>query len=83
MHYISDLVSHLNDYLQIALFTDYCPNGLQVEGKPDVKRVATAVSSSEKVIQEAIEKKADLLIVHHGLFWNKDSYVVTGPKLRK
>ncbi|MFV0339676.1 MAG: Nif3-like dinuclear metal center hexameric protein [Parachlamydiaceae bacterium] len=83
MHYISDLVSHLNDYLQIALFTDYCPNGLQVEGKHEVKRVATAVSASEKVIQEAIEKKADLLIVHHGLFWNKDSYVVTGPKMRK
>lgn len=83
MHCITDLLTHLNDYFQIALFSDYCPNGLQVEGKPQVVRVATAVSASENVINQAIDQKADLLIVHHGLFWNKDPYVITGPKRRK
>lgn len=83
MHCITDLLTHLNDYLQIALFSDYCPNGLQVEGKPQCVKVATAVSASENVINLAIDQKADLLIVHHGLFWNKDPYVITGPKRRK
>lgn len=83
MHYIADILSHLNDYLQIGLFQDYCPNGLQVEGKPSILRVATAVSASENIIQLAAEKKVDLLIVHHGIFWNKDPYVITGPKRRK
>lgn len=80
---IKDLLSHLNDYLQISLFSDYGPNGLQVEGKEQIKRIATAVSASQYVIEQAIEQKADLLVVHHGLFWNKDPYVVTGPKKRK
>lgn len=83
MHYITDLLSLLNDYLQVPLFQDYCPNGLQVEGKPQVSAVATAVSASENVIRHAIEKKADLLIVHHGLFWQKDSYVIDRSKKRK
>ena len=83
MHYITDLLSHLNDYLQIALFQDYGPNGLQVEGRPQLSAVATAVSASEKVIEQAIEKKAELLIVHHGLFWQKDSYVIERSKKRK
>jgi dinuclear metal center YbgI/SA1388 family protein len=83
MHYIADILSHLNDYLQAGQFQDYCPNGLQVEGKQNVSRVATAVSASENILKQAAEKKVDLLIVHHGMFWNKDPYVIFGPKKRK
>lgn len=83
MHYIADILSHLNDYLQAGQFQDYCPNGLQVEGKQRVSRAATAVSASENILKQAAEKKVDLLIVHHGMFWNKDPYVILGPKKRK
>lgn len=83
MHYIADILSHLNDYLQAGQFQDYCPNGLQVEGKQHISRVATAVSASEHILSQAAEKKVDLLIVHHGIFWNKDPYVIIGPKKRK
>ncbi len=83
MHCITDLLSHLNDYLQVSLFSDYCPNGIQVEGKQRISKVATAVSASVKIIEEACRRDVDLLIVHHGMFWDKDPYPVLGPKKRK
>ena len=78
-----DLSNQLNDYLQISLFQDFCPNGIQVEGKREVKRIATAVTASLKVIQKAAESGFDMLIVHHGLFWQKDSYVIERAKREK
>lgn len=78
-----DLVNQLNDYLQIALFRDYCVNGMQVEGKREVRKIATAVTSSLNVIQEAVKKEVDVLIVHHGLFWDRDSPVIKGVKREK
>ncbi|CAF23897.1 unnamed protein product [Candidatus Protochlamydia amoebophila UWE25] len=62
---------------------DYCPNGLQVEGKSEIKILATAVSASLNTIQMAIEKNVDALIVHHGIFWQRDSYVIEGTKREK
>lgn len=80
---LNDLKNQLNDYLQVSLFNDYGPNGLQVEGRQAVRKVATAVTASLKVIEEAIDKGVDALIVHHGLFWQKDPYEVTGVKKEK
>ena len=80
---LMDLTNQLNDYLQISLFNDYGPNGLQIEGKTSIKKVATAVSCSLKIIEEAIRSEVDVLIVHHGLFWNKDSPLITGIKKQK
>jgi len=62
---------------------DYCLNGLQVEGKNKISKIATAVSANIATIEAAIEAKADALIVHHGLFWNKDSYGIIGTKKTK
>lgn len=74
------LVSFLDDYLEVDRVPDYGPNGLQVIGKAEVRRVALAVSAAAEVFRHAAE--ADLLIVHHGLFWERDSRVV-GVLLRE
>lgn len=78
-----DLENQLNNYLHISLFRDFCVNGLQLEGKSEVRKIATAVSCSLRIIQEAIKKEVNVLIVHHGLFWEKDSPVIQGVKREK
>ena len=80
---LKDLLKHLEELYQPALFTDFCPNGLQIEGAGTVRRVGTAVSASLKTIQLAKEHKLQALIVHHGLFWNRDPYVILGAKKEK
>jgi dinuclear metal center YbgI/SA1388 family protein len=50
-------------------FNDYCPNGLQIEGKPQIKRIGFAVSATRDSISKAANQLADALVVHHGLFW--------------
>ena len=63
----------LNKYFQTLLnsasFSDYCPNGLQIEGCEKIKKIAFAVSATKDSITRAIAAHADALIVHHGLFW--------------
>lgn len=63
------LTGFLNELLTPNLFTDYGPNGLQIEGSKEIKKVAFAVSATKYSINEAIKRGADTLIVHHGLFW--------------
>lgn len=62
------IIGYLNGYLKVGDFKDYCVNGLQIEGKEDVLRVVVGVSLSQRLIKKAIKKKADMLIVHHGIF---------------
>jgi dinuclear metal center YbgI/SA1388 family protein len=64
--------------LQPKRFKDYCPNGLQVEGRPHVQLIASGVTASLAFIQSAIEAGADTLLVHHGLFWRNQTGAVTG-----
>jgi dinuclear metal center YbgI/SA1388 family protein len=80
---LQELSESLNSLLNVSLIKDYCPNGIQVEGKKQISQVATAVSASLEVIEKAIEKKADLLLVHHGLLWSGDSLRITGAKSKK
>ncbi len=80
---LQELYAYLDQKLEIATFKDYCPNGLQVEGKKKIQTVATAVTSSLKTIQKAVDANVDALIVHHGLFWKGDPYPVTGTKREK
>jgi dinuclear metal center YbgI/SA1388 family protein len=76
------LRDELNKTLEVLLecerFKDHCPNGLQVEGKKNIRLVVSGVTASLALIEEAIELKADALLVHHGLFWKNQSGVVTG-----
>ena len=80
---LQELCDYLGQLFDVSQFSDYCPNGLQVEGKNEVKKVATAVTASLKTIEEAIAINADLLLVHHGLFWKGDSQIVTGTMRKK
>jgi dinuclear metal center YbgI/SA1388 family protein len=78
-----ELSQYLNQCLQPDLFKDYCPNGLQVEGRPRVARLATGVSACQRFLDEAIEWGADALLVHHGYFWRGEAPQVVGIKRRR
>jgi len=62
------IVKFCNEYLNADTFTDYCYNGLQIEGKENISKIVTGVSLSRQFIERAIDAKADMIIVHHGLF---------------
>jgi dinuclear metal center YbgI/SA1388 family protein len=68
----NEIVLFLNDLLQVNEFADYCVNGVQVEGKRDVRSVVFGVSASKRLFEAAIQQGADMIIVHHGLFWKSD-----------
>ena len=81
------LLNELRDYnaslLQTGSFKDYCPNGLQVEGRVEVRRIATAVTASQFMLDAAIAWGADALLVHHGYFWRSEDATITGIKKRR
>jgi dinuclear metal center YbgI/SA1388 family protein len=68
----AEILAHLDELLELERFEDYCPNGLQVPGPAEIGTVATGVSASAELFELAAHERADLLIVHHGLFWSKD-----------
>jgi dinuclear metal center YbgI/SA1388 family protein len=68
---LNDLIAELDALLEPSRFRDYGPNGLQVPGKPTVARVATGVSASAELFERALAAQADLILVHHGLFWGR------------
>lgn len=72
------LLATFNSLLQPERFTDYGPNGLQVEGKARIRKIVSGVTASRALIEAAIEAKADAIFVHHGLFWRGQTGVVTG-----
>ncbi len=78
------LLDELRDYnaslLNTAQFKDYCPNGVQVEGRQEVRRIATGVTASQYVLDEAVAWGADAILVHHGYFWRNEEPVLTGIK---
>jgi dinuclear metal center YbgI/SA1388 family protein len=74
----TDLDAHLNQLLAVERFRDYGPNGLQVEGRPEIRRLVTGVTASLAMIEAAVAAGADALLVHHGLFWRGQDGRVTG-----
>ncbi|MFM7331608.1 MAG: Nif3-like dinuclear metal center hexameric protein, partial [Brachymonas sp.] len=74
----SELTTAFDQLLQPERFKDYGPNGLQVEGKEEVKKIVSGVTASLALIEAAIEKQADAIFVHHGLFWRGQNGRVTG-----
>lgn len=77
---LRQLVDWCDSTLNAHQFKDYCPNGLQIEGRPQVSKVISAVSASQSVIELAIEAQADAILVHHGYFWKGEDAVITGMK---
>ena len=80
---LSELLDYNSSLLQTSLYKDYSPNGLQVEGKAEVRRIATAVTASQAVIDAAIDWGADALLVHHGYFWRNEDASIVGIKKRR
>ena len=72
------ITKYLNELLKPELFKDYAPNGLQVEGKDEVKKIITGVTGCVELFQKAIEEQADGILVHHGIIWNFERPVYKG-----
>lgn len=74
------LASWLDDTLQAARFKDYCPNGMQVEGRSEVGHIITGVTASEALLRAAVERGADAVLVHHGWMWRNEDRRVIGTR---
>lgn len=74
------LLSEIDAILNTASFKDYCPNGLQIQGRSSITKIAAAVTASHAVIEQAVAWGADALLVHHGYFWKGEAYPIVGMK---
>ncbi|MBF0414889.1 MAG: Nif3-like dinuclear metal center hexameric protein [Magnetococcales bacterium] len=75
---LKKMATYLDHLLQVHQFVDYCPNGIQVQGRKKIKKMVTGVSACTEIFQAARDQKADLILVHHGLFWEKDTRAIQG-----
>ncbi len=73
----------LDDLLKSREIKDYAPNGLQVEGKKEIKKIVTGVTATLPLIEAAISHKADAILVHHGYFWKNEDPCIRGMKGRR
>ncbi|MCK5721634.1 MAG: Nif3-like dinuclear metal center hexameric protein [Gammaproteobacteria bacterium] len=80
---LKDLLNYSNNVLEIERFRDYCPNGLQVEGKTKIKKIVSGVTASQALIDAAIKEGADVLLVHHGYFWKGEDARIIGLKYKR
>ncbi len=78
-----ELASYLDRLLDVSRIKDYCPNGLQVEGKAEVRRIVTGVTASLALIEAAAVAGADALLVHHGWFWKGEDGRIVGTRRRR
>lgn len=79
----SELDHYCAELLNIATFNDYCPNGLQVQGRREIKTLVTGVTACQALLDRAIELNADAVMVHHGYFWKGEASSVTGMKYQR
>jgi dinuclear metal center YbgI/SA1388 family protein len=75
-----ELNRYLDGLLEVTRFRDYCPNGLQVEGRVEIGRLVTGVTASLDLIHAALAIGADAILVHHGYFWKSDDPCLTGTR---
>jgi len=78
-----ELASYLDGLLDVSRVKDYCPNGLQVEGKAEVRRIVSGVTASLALIEAAAAAGADALLVHHGWFWKGEDGRIVGTRRRR
>ncbi|MDX1705536.1 Nif3-like dinuclear metal center hexameric protein [Pseudidiomarina sp.] len=79
----TQLENYLNELLAIDQINDYCPNGLQIEGRDSISTIVTGVTASQALIDAAVQAKADALLVHHGYFWKGEPAAIVGMKKRR
>src|SRR5690554_2961776 len=78
-----ELAEYLARTLDINRFRDYCPNGLQVEGRREIRLLVTGVTASLALLEAAVAAGADAVLVHHGYFWRGEDSRVIGQKQRR
>ncbi len=80
---LSELVAYADRLLAVENFSDYCPNGLQVQGRSEVKTLVGGVTACQALLAAAVERRADAVLVHHGYFWKGEDPRITGMKQRR
>ena len=80
---LNDIIAEVDRLLASSTFSDFGPNGLQVPGPSEIRAIATAVSANASTIDRAAEAGADLLLVHHGLFWEGMPRQIDAPMHRR
>ncbi|WP_303901836.1 Nif3-like dinuclear metal center hexameric protein [Thiohalomonas denitrificans] len=80
---LSDIVTYTDDLLAIDEYQDYCPNGLQVQGREEVNTLVSGVTASRELVERAAHVGADALLVHHGYFWKGEDPRVIGMKYER
>jgi dinuclear metal center YbgI/SA1388 family protein len=80
---LTDAIAELDRLLEPPAFRDYCPNGLQVPGREEISKAVTGVSASAELFERAVAAKADLIVVHHGLFWGSTPTAIDLPMKRR
>jgi len=83
MLHLRDLLRYLDDLLEVDRFKDYCPNGLQIEGRSQINRLVCGVTASQALIDAAVAAQADAILVHHGYFWRGEEAPIVGIKKRR
>ncbi len=76
----SEILRTLNEWLTPENFQDYCPNGLQVEGRETVNTIVSGVTASQALVDAAVDAGADMILVHHGYFWKGEDQAIRGMK---
>ena len=77
----NELVAYIDNYLSAEQCVDFCPNGLQVEGRATIRRIVTGVSACRELFERARRHQADSVLVHHGIFWEGTTRTLTGYQL--
>ena len=80
---LNELQDYIGNLLQVSRFRDYCPNGVQVEGRAQVQRIASGVTASQRLLEAAAGWGADAVLVHHGYFWRSEEAAISGIKKQR
>lgn len=80
---LQELMTYLEGMLKASTFNDYCPNGLQVEGRASVQKIVGGVTACKALLDAAIARDADAILVHHGYFWKSENACITGMKRQR
>lgn len=83
MSSLREIAGYLDALLEVQKFADYCPNGVQVEGRRELRILISGVTASQSLLDAAVAANADAVLVHHGYFWRGESPVLTGMKRRR
>lgn len=78
-----ELTEYITELLQANKIADYCPNGLQVQGKSTVTKIVTGVTANQALLDAAVVKRADAILVHHGYFWKNEPAIIQGSKRKR